>query len=99
MLNLPNSDFKPSKNKFNTLHEINTNLELSSSISLHNRHDQVVFQRCRIGHSNFTRYDYICVDELISPNNKQPNNQTNKQTKTKDIRLKFSLTLRHLLCF
>ena len=67
-IQIPHSDFRQSINKlirrkwktvwneaiFNKLHEINPNLDVSPSLSLSIRRDQVVISRCRIGHTRIT---------------------------------------------
>jgi hypothetical protein len=73
---LPACDFRPAINKlvssewkanwenavFNELYDINPSLDVSSSLSLSNRHDQTVLLRCRVGHTEIT-HSYLLTND------------------------------------
>lgn len=74
---IPPSDFKPvinlyitnkwqkewDGNKNNKLYEINPSIKRSSFYNFKSRHDQVVFTRCRLGHSRLT-HGFLLIGEV-----------------------------------
>jgi hypothetical protein len=53
---------KLGKCRFNKLNDINPFLGVSPSLSLSNRHDQIVHLRCRIGHTKIT-HSYLLTND------------------------------------